>query len=173
MRSWVLVFLLTSVVDATLAEAPLLVGGGGGSGLGYGLVCGPPLYDYFLQACYVGINISSPVNGSVHWLNTLDVNVSVSGVAGAFSCDYSIDGHNWTSLDCLLGERVTFPRGEETLRVRVIREGCVAYDEVQFTILSRSGGASYPLLGLLVLGGTLMFIILADEEKLRKKRRGR
>ncbi len=179
---WML--MVPSLAAASIVGGLVPVSGGGASGGRYGVVCGPPMYDYFTGCAEVSVSITNPQNGSTLFWSlpsvTENVTVSILGATPSF-CEYQIDSGNWTSFDhCGAGENqtwsmLTMPEGYPvTFNVR-IRSGCGEVSNLtQFTVVypTPREGKTIPTLifGLIAF---LVVLLVLDPRRRRKRRRKR
>jgi hypothetical protein len=104
--------MLSSLASANIVGGLLQVNGGATSANKYGVVCGPPLYDYFgcQQANTVYITGELENGTNIYWAppsTTKNLTVTVSGNTPTL-CQYRIEGGAWNTFDtCATGTNAT------------------------------------------------------------------
>jgi hypothetical protein len=106
----IMIGLMCPLASAGIAGGMLPVSGGHVSAI----VCGPPVYDYFLGCSRLNITILGPANGSTYYMPNISPNVTfyVSGANNPL-CQYN-EGGTWNNVSCANGnntETITLPQG--------------------------------------------------------------
>lgn len=167
--------MIASLADASFANHPLLVKGGGGSEAnGYVIVAGPPVYDYY-DNCLGLVSILDPANGTVFYFPNISPNITfyLENIQNP-ACSYATTG-GWNNFTCAQGNTtkiVTLPEGLPlTVTFRVNSGNCVYSTDIKYMVHYRPGYATTDAKLVLAAAISTMFVfLLAYLQRRRRKR---
>lgn len=96
-----------------------------------------PFHHYITLGEDLIVSISHPEEGGEYHTNTQDLNATVTGGTGTYTCWYRINDNDWNLIDCpggIISESVTLPFGSVTVYVYVESGGFTGQDSVGFTV---------------------------------------
>jgi len=179
---WILPILMLAVMCplacAGIVGGMLPVSGGAASGGRYGIVCGPPMYDYFYGGvCGGNVSILYPADNQSFFFPDITPNITfwVSGYTTP-NCFYSVGGlyNNFSCGNGNTSMAVTLPEGNPTtISFLVTETGCANLtSSVDVHVYYRGGYGNEHRYFIIILGLMLLFIpLLPANIKRRRKRR--
>lgn len=129
---------------------------GGASGI---IIAGPPVYEYGGGET-LSVEITFPIDGATYYVNTLDLNVSVS--ASAY-CQYRINSNAWNNYS-IPSQNVTLPAGSVKLTVSCVDAGVSGEDAARINVYTQGGGMRMSG-SMWVLVIVLVFMFMDDEDE--------